>query len=135
VATRERSDRAAEGFTAKQRPARARQGRRAAATPHGEGADLEFGAQYPDPVFDEKDSAAQLELPEVVGDATLFDTGESKFVIACISSGVWSIRRAQDPLYLGELCRVGTLFDYEARAGAIRISMTGLSLQAWAGNL
>jgi hypothetical protein len=86
-------------------------------------------------VVDDEIPLAHPELPQVAGDTALFDSGESRFVIACVGADVWSVRRMRDPLYLGELRRVGALFDYEAKAGTVRISMSGLTLQTWARNL
>jgi hypothetical protein len=82
-----------------------------------------------------QEPAAHLELPEVVGDTALLKNADSKFVVACVDAGRWSVRRERDPLYLGELRRVGALLDYEAKAGTVRISMSGLSLQSWTRNL
>ncbi|KQR65759.1 hypothetical protein ASF89_00735 [Frigoribacterium sp. Leaf172] len=73
--------------------------------------------------MDDEYPLAYPELPQVAGDTALFDSGEGRFVIACVGADVWSVRRMRDPLYLGELRRVGALFDYKAKAGTVPISM------------
>ena len=92
-------------------------------------------AWYSDSVVEFDDPAEDLDLPTSAGDAVVLETGTGKFTIACVGAGAWSVRRLGDPLYLGELRQVDTVFDYEAQAGSVRFSMTGLSLRAWASNL
>lgn len=95
----------------------------------------ERSALYPHFVVEFDDPAEELDLPTMAGDAVVLETGTGKFTIASVGAGVWSVRRLGDPLYLGELHRVGTHFDYAAKAGPIRISVSGLTLQVWVGNL
>jgi hypothetical protein len=72
-----------------------------------------------------------FELPELVGDTALLITESATFHVACVGMNRWSVRRARDPFYLGELRRCGDSYDYEASTGGTSIELSRLSLIDW----
>jgi hypothetical protein len=76
-----------------------------------------------------------FELPELVGDTAVLITESATFHVACVGMNRWSVRRARDPFYLGELRRCGDSYDYdydyEASTGGTSIESSRLSLIDW----
>jgi hypothetical protein len=72
-----------------------------------------------------------FELPELVGDTALLITESATFHVACVGMNRWSVRRARDPFYLGELRRCGDSYDYEASTGGASIESSRPSLLDW----
>lgn len=86
-------------------------------------------------MFGIKEPAKDFELPTVAGDVITLEAGKSKFSVTCVGAGGWRVSKVGDPLYSGELRQIGMMLEYEARSGAMHISMASSSLRVWAGNL